>query len=415
MKSSFKLITALCVFISVMMLFSLSVGAKVYTGNHDNISWTFDLNNGYMEISGDGEIADYLNFASTPYAKYLPLIKSLKINEGITRIGNCAFMYAASLKSVVLPETLDSIGSCAFEYCLALEEIKISDNVTSIEDMAFSSCRALESASLPETLTHLGSYAFSDCSSLSEINIPSNLTEINEGTFSQCPSLKFPEGFENVQSIGEGAFYNCTSIDTDSFPESVTDISSRAFFGCSSFSPVIPDNVTAQSGAFFNSSVLFNVIWNIDGKKETSSVTVNTLPSYNGTPKKNSVVDGIYNFYGWDKSFTPVTGSGSGYTALFKLAKPIISADYTVSDDSVSVSAELDLSGMGTDSACILFAAYGEGSKMISNKRVNVTKQDVSVWAVLPLRARKLENVKVFIYTDSSFITPLGEYIAVQK
>ena len=411
MKTPIKYIIIFIITAVICTVFSTYAFAKVYSGEQASYSWSIDLNNGHMKLTGTGDIPHYANYTLVPYSKFLPLIKTLEIGDGITSIGSCAFMYAYNLESVSLPDTIVSIGESAFEACTKLESINFPESLTSIGNTAFSDCKKLDGITLPSNLEVLGDYAFCQCSSLSSINIPSGISEIPPGAFSGCKALSGITGLDNVTVLSEASFYGCEALNFDEFPQSIDTISARAFFGCKSFTGLVPQYVTAHSGAFYNSHAMFSVIWNIDGKSETSKVEVNQKPQYNGTPKKDAVLEGIYLFNGWDKEIVSAVVAQNSYTAMFCLAKPITSASYTQSSQALNVSAKLNLSGIGTDNAYILFACYSENGSMISSKRVPVTKNDLTAEAVLQLRGRTVALVKAFIYTDKACITPLGESV----
>ena len=324
-------------------------------------------------------------------------------------------MYAANLERVVLPDGLLSIGDSAFEYCLNLKQINIPASVTSIGSMSFSSCRALEGIILPSSLESLGSYAFCDCSSLTSVNIPDGIEEINIGTFSGCKELSQVTGMTCTVLVSEAAFYGCEALDFEEFPQSLTTVSNRAFFGCSSLDATVPENVISPGGAFYNSAVSFNVKWNIGKTTEITTVLANQIPQYHGAPKKDCVLDGIYLFKGWNKELSQAVTAQNEYSAIFSLAKPIVSASYVLEDGKVSANAALELSGLASDSAYILFACYTDDNTMICSKRVYVNSQDTSASALLDLKGRTVSDVRVYIYTDNSCFTPLGEFVQAQK
>ncbi len=415
MKIRNKLTHILLTTAVVMMFLSLCVCAKVYTGTEGNYSWSIDLNNGHMSITGQGDMDNYVNFEDAPYSKFLTLIKTLNIEEGITSVGSCSFMYATNLERVVLPDSLLSVGDSAFEYCYNLKQINIPASVTSIGSMSFSSCRALESIVLPSSLENLGSYAFCDCSSLTSVNIPEGITEIAVGAFSGCKALSQITGMTCTVLVSEAAFYGCEALDFEEFPQSITTVSARSFFGCSSLDTTVPENVISPSGAFYNSAILFNVKWNIGKTTEISTVLANQLPQYHGTPKKDCVLDGIYLFKGWDRELSEAVTAQNEYSAVFSLAKPVVSASYVLEDGKVSASATLELSGLASDSAYVLFACYTDDNTMICSKRVCVETKDTSASVVLDLKGRTVSDVRAYIYTDNSYFTPLGEFVQAQK
>lgn len=67
-----------------------------------------------------------------------PLLQSVVIPEGVTRIETLAFGYCRNLTSVTLPDTLQTIADRAFLQCVSLTGVIIPASVTSIGDYAFS-------------------------------------------------------------------------------------------------------------------------------------------------------------------------------------------------------------------------------------------------------------------------------------
>ena len=61
----------------------------------------------------------YINMS----AGWLISISSVKVGEGVTNIGGCAFADCAHLEQVDLPSTITEIGTGAFQNCTALKTI----------------------------------------------------------------------------------------------------------------------------------------------------------------------------------------------------------------------------------------------------------------------------------------------------
>ena len=70
---------------------------------------------------------------------------SYSIPNGVTAIGNDAFVRCTALESVTIPPSVTSIGNDAFDWCEALESVTIGEGVTSIGKSAFFSCENLKS------------------------------------------------------------------------------------------------------------------------------------------------------------------------------------------------------------------------------------------------------------------------------
>jgi len=65
----------------------------------------------------------------------------------------------------------------------------IPDGVTSIGDHAFIMCTRLTSVTIPNSVTSIGSLAFRDCFGLKSVRIPDSITNIKMGAFSSCSNL----------------------------------------------------------------------------------------------------------------------------------------------------------------------------------------------------------------------------------
>ena len=116
-------------------------------------------------------------------------LKSVEIGDGVTSIGEGAFVNCSALTSVTIPSSVTSIGGGAFQGCLALTSIVIPSSVTSIGGWAFQGCLSLTSIVIPSSVTSIGEYAFSSCSALTSIVIPEGVTSIGEYAFNGCSAL----------------------------------------------------------------------------------------------------------------------------------------------------------------------------------------------------------------------------------
>ena len=128
------------------------------------------------------------------------------IPEGVTEIGEDAFLGCSSLESVSIPEGVREIGEDAFAFCKSLKSVTIPEGVKKIGRDAFRGCGSLKTISTPGSVAEIGASAFRDCSSLEAVSIPEGVTEIGEGAFDGCESLKSVSLPGSVAEIGEGAF-----------------------------------------------------------------------------------------------------------------------------------------------------------------------------------------------------------------
>ena len=327
---------ALSILLSICMLLSISAGLDFSAYGLDSsgkcgdgVTYTFNSSSGLLTISGSGAMYDYNSTYSSPY-HYTKnpfydqtSIKTLVINDGVTRIGNYAFLNCSSLTSVEIPNSVTSIGNYAFSGCTILTSIEIPNSVTSIGDSVFSHCSGLTSVEISDSLTSISNYAFYDCSGIKELTMPcsakiynsqytfyncsniesvtltkgtgtmqnyslsngesdtfyqytpfyfsrNNLKEIviedgveNIGSyaFEDCSSLTSVEIPNSVTSIGDYAFYRCRSLTSATIGNSVTSIGNYAFSGCTSLTSVeIPNSVTSIGDYAFYGCYSFEVI-----------------------------------------------------------------------------------------------------------------------------------------------------------
>lgn len=137
-----------------------------------NISVAVD-NLNYTSINGM-----LFNKAGTVLIECPAGLKTIRIPQGVTRIGKNAFFGCTSLTSINIPEKVTSIGSYAFQNCISLTVINIPQGVTSIEDYTFYNCRCLNKISIPEGVTTISERAFYCCSGLTTITFNSAITDI---------------------------------------------------------------------------------------------------------------------------------------------------------------------------------------------------------------------------------------------
>jgi hypothetical protein len=218
--------------------------------------------------------------------------------DGVTSIGEYAFLQCRSLTSATIPGSVVSIGEYAFDNCISLTSVTIPASITSIGVYAFDNCTSLTNVTISNGVTSMTwERAFWECP-MTSVTIPASVTNIVNGLFAACNSLtaiivdarnsfyssvngilfdesqttliQYPPGLRgsytipsSVTNIGDEAFFDCIRLASVTIPGSVINIGDSAFQACYGLASVtIPGSVTsignsAFAGCFALTSVYF--------------------------------------------------------------------------------------------------------------------------------------------------------------
>lgn len=241
----------------------------VWTNGADGSgTWELDTYTGILTVSGTGKLPDY-----APGGGNLPPwvadnyedIRFIKVDEGITSIGEFSFYHCSGATGVSLPDSLTAINSYAFQNCTSLTALRIPAGVTRIGFGISMGCTALSSLTvdpgntcydsrsgcnaviatlqnelvtgckrtiIPSDVQIISDYAFAYCSSLKYIEIPSGVTYVGDGAFCSCTGLTSVVLPDGLAFLGESAFECCSGLETLVIPGSLQTIGYGAFYSC---------------------------------------------------------------------------------------------------------------------------------------------------------------------------------------
>ena len=183
--SKISVLLVLMLTLAVCFAFGASAETDVYEcgANGANVIGTYDYETQILTISGEGDMMDYGGengygpFSLWQGETYK--IKSIIIEDGITRIGDYCFWTTNGTESITIPDSVTSIGDLAFGG-MEVESITIPDNVTSIGVQAFGGCNNLKSIVIPDKVESIDRWTFSDCNALESVTLGDQVATLKE-------------------------------------------------------------------------------------------------------------------------------------------------------------------------------------------------------------------------------------------
>ncbi len=212
MKNALKRALAIVLTLITVMGASLSVSAYAENVLIDDAG-SFNEETGVFTVTRD--IPDLRTPRSSEWFNIRDSIKSIMIENGVTKVGNYAFNSCLYLESISFPATLERIGEKAFSNAgkNSSEALKIDlpGSLTSIGMNAFAGSN-IKSITIPGRVTYVGQNAFGH-SAVESLEIISSNTSIYNTAFAGCENLKtikIPDGI----MIDMTAFQSCQNIET---------------------------------------------------------------------------------------------------------------------------------------------------------------------------------------------------------
>ena len=268
----------------------------------EHLTWTLD-EDGTLTISGTGAMYDYASISDRPWDMWGYVgdmaIKTVRINSGVTTIGDNAFNNCSGLAEITIADSVVSVGKTAFYHSSYPYSVTIGKGVASIGDSAFNGAKTICVSeenqyfttqdnilfskdksvliqypigkegpySVPDSVTTIGNYAFFSWGyqPLSEVMIPESVTTIGRCAFDQCfwlTEINVAEQNPNYSSEDGVLFNKDKSVliqypggimgESYIIPSSVAVIGECAFHNSGITSVTIPKSVTEIRQAAFS-------------------------------------------------------------------------------------------------------------------------------------------------------------------
>lgn len=171
-------------------------------------------------------------------------VKKVVFEDGVSRIGACAFAQFSALKTVVLPDSMEVIEHLAFENCKSLSKVTGGKALREVQFAAFRGCEKLRTFAPMETVYYIWSEAFKGCGFRSLVLRPDAATSYSGnlglcshwGAFENCKKLQtvsFTYSEKgNWDYVGPGTFYGCTALQEVTLQNKCRVLDESAFEGC---------------------------------------------------------------------------------------------------------------------------------------------------------------------------------------
>lgn len=224
-------------------------------------------------ISGSGTTKNYTSENEVPYTLYKDSIESVRIDKGVTTIGNYVMSNLRNMKTLNIGPTLTTFKENSLMYSNNYTAITIDSKNTSFSyenytlyDKAKShiymhSTKDVEQFfTIKESVLSIGNYAFYDNDKLLKITANSNAS-LGNSALENMDNLFEITGMIGGTSLGNRAFADCRKLETLSVSTTLETIGTEAFLNTASLEKIsLPKTVTTVGREDLTSSGVFRNI-----------------------------------------------------------------------------------------------------------------------------------------------------------
>lgn len=272
MKKIWSAVLCLALLIGISAYAPTVAEAKTLTTGRcgSRVTYSFDSGTGTLTISGKGSMADYdPNDGKSPFSGHEE-IRSVKIEDGVTSVGQWAFYDCFGLQSAELGKDVKTISNWAFYGCVGLADLTMQpDSVTKIGDGAFMHCKAMKQIEVPDSLAYIGYQSFDDTGYYqTESNWKANVLYIGNCLYSGAYNYVYTDARHQSTTKPYGGGSGGASITKAqrlasgdyTIREGTTFLAVGAFMGSALRSVTIPETITEISHKTFASSGLESIV-----------------------------------------------------------------------------------------------------------------------------------------------------------
>lgn len=112
----------------------------------------FDFSNGVLTVSGSGALDPFKNTESSPFYRFRDRVEEVRINDGITDIGELTFCGFPALSRIDIAGSVDTVAYRSVSECPRLRTVRFAEGVRVIGPKAFENCKNISYLEFPSTL-----------------------------------------------------------------------------------------------------------------------------------------------------------------------------------------------------------------------------------------------------------------------
>ena len=298
--------------LTILLCVPLAVNAEIIDSGEcgadgDNVTWTLD-DTGTLTISGEGEMFDFASKKECPWYELRQLIKNVKIESGVTSIGDNADI---NQKSITIPKSVTKIGKAIFKNITFYDysghiyyegsiydwkKIKIVEEENAdlhryVIVYGYTKSSASQGIAVSGSYFDVLSWTL-DVDGVMNIECVGDMSDMS-GYGRGAPwtdyktdikKVVLPEG---LTRIGSSAFAGCVNLTEINLPDTLKELGYNAFNGCSKLREVtIPKSVTYIEGGVFSGTSAIE-------ERNGFQLVGDALVGYTGTDKEVIVPDGV--------------------------------------------------------------------------------------------------------------------------
>lgn len=236
---------------------------QIGSPNLEDVTATFDDSTGKVVISGTGATKNF-TYSARLFKDYSSQIKTVVVNEGVTKLGNYIFYFWSECTVFDIASTVKEFGNYSFYYTgiysfapeagailgstmlskSSLVKLTIKAGTSEIPSELCRACKKLTGITLPETITKIGKSSFASCMALETFKLPPSVVSLDTGSFGDLEALKTIGLMQNVKGMLYQTFQGCIKLEDGYIPYGITQING-AYNRCHAIRTItVPKSVT---------------------------------------------------------------------------------------------------------------------------------------------------------------------------